>query len=290
MNTTERRSSLDHRPGALTAYRAGGTSAGFGRLLITIGVVGLIATAFGVFFGLRLVDRTSNTISGSLGLTSDAVATIEETITVAADSIAVAADGLDTLTRSVSGTEESFLSAGRLLDETAAAIATDVPDSIDAIRETMPALIRSAEVLDGALGALSIFGVDYAPDTPPADSLRRVETGLADVAERLRSGADQLGTVGESFTGLSEDAVTLTGTLEELSNNLGRADTLLEGYAATAARTAVLVDETVDDLDRQRTDGKLIVVLFGIVLALGQAVPITLGVRSLRSSTGSPIS
>lgn len=258
-------------------------SRSFGWLLLGVGLTGLLATALAVFFGLRLVERTGKTLTESLVLTADAVATIEETIAVGADSIEVAGAGLETLTRSVAGAEQSFLDAGRLLGDTADAIATDVPDSIDAIRETMPALIRSAELLDGALGALSFLGVDYAPETAPADSLARVESGLGDVADRLRSGAEQLDTVGEQFTGLSGDAVTLATTLENLSVNLGRADALLDGYAATAAETAALVGQAVSDLEQQRQEGQLIVLLFGLVLALGQVVPIALGVRALKA-------
>ncbi len=259
-------------------------SNGFAWFLMGLGVAGLLATVLAVALGLRLVDRTGTTLTRSLELTSDAVATIEETIAVGADSLEVAAEGLGTLTSSVAGAEQSFLDAGQLLDETADAIATDVPDSIDAIRETMPALIRSAELIDGALGALSFLGIDFSPETPPADSLQRVETGLADVAERLRSGAGQLDAVGDDFTGLSRDAVTLTETLEDLSANLQRADALLDGYAETAAQTAALVQATSADLEQQRSEGRLIVVLLGIILGLTQLVPLTLGWRARRTN------
>lgn len=261
----------------------GRRSTSFGRALIAIGVVGIIATLVAVFFGLRLVDRTGDTLTRSLSLTADAVETIEETIAVSADSIELAGDGLETLTDSVAGAQQSFVNAGQLLDDTADALATDVPDSIEAIRATMPALIRSAELLDGALGALSFVGVDYAPETPPADSLRNVETGLTEVADRLRAGAGQLDTVGDNFSGLSADAVTLTSTLEDLTTNLERADAVLDGYAATAEETAALVAQAAADLEQQRSEGRFIVLLLGVVLGLGQVVPILLGARFLSS-------
>lgn len=261
----------------------GRRSTSFGWALIAIGVVGIIATLVAVFFGLRLVDRTGDTLTRSLSLTADAVETIEETIAVSADSIELAGDGLETLTDSVAGAQQSFVNAGQLLDDTADALATDVPDSIEAIRATMPALIRSAELLDGALGALSFVGVDYAPETPPADSLRNVETGLTEVADRLRAGAGQLDTVGDNFSGLSADAVTLTSTLEDLTTNLERADAVLDGYAATAEETAALVAQAAADLEQQRSEGRFIVLLLGVVLGLGQVVPILLGARFLSS-------
>lgn len=252
----------------------------FGTLLLAVGIVGLVATAVVVTLGLRLVDRTGTTIADSLELTAEAVTAFEETVAVAAESIDVAGSGLATVTAAVADTEDSLRNAGALLDETAAAIREDVPDSIDAIRATMPALIQSAEVLETALGALAVLGVDFAPASPPAESLRRVEAGLSDVAARLRSGSSQLAIVGGDFLDLSGDAATLAVELDRLAANLEGADRLLEGYADTTRRTAALVAQTSSQLDSQRVEGRFLVLLFGLIVGLSHFVPLAIGWRA----------
>lgn len=252
-------------------------NAPLGRLLTGVGIAGLLITVIVVVLGLRLVDRSATTVGNSLDLTADAVRAFDETIVVAADATDVAASGLATITAAVADAEESLAGAGAVVQTTAEAIGGAVPDSIDAIRRTIPTLIQSAELLEGALGALSVLGVEFAPERSPADSLRDVEADLVDVSARLRDSSVRLETVGDDFQDLSAGAGSLSGELRSLTSTLERADALLDGYAETTRRTAVLVDQAGEDLDDQRAEGRLIVLLLGLLIGLGQVVPLALG-------------
>ncbi len=244
--------------------------------MLAVGLVGLVATVIVIALGLRLVDRTGATLAHSLELTAEAVGTVDATIDVAADSIETAADGLATLSTAVADTESSLGSAGRLLQETGSALSEDVPASIDAIRDTLPSLIQSAELLDAALATLSVFGVEFTPPTPPGESLRRVENSLAGIADRLRENAEDTTNLGEGLEGLSGGAGVLADQLDRLQESLQQAEQLLDGYSATTTRTAALVEQTSADLDAQRAEGRLIVLLAGLVIALGQTVPLAI--------------
>ncbi len=252
-------------------------SARLGRLLIGIGLIGLVAAVIVVVLGSRFVDRTAATITDSLDLTAEAVQAFDETIVVAAEATEVVASGLGTITDAVADSEATLESAGELMDSTADVLSGAVPDSVDAIRQTMPALIQTAELLEEALGALSLLGVDFSPERPPADSLRNIEGRLTDVVGTLRESAVRLETVGLGFGDLSRSAGSLTGELETLSASLERADQLLDGYSSTTQRTALLVEQARSDVDAQRTEGRLVVLLLGLLLGLGQVVPLSLG-------------
>ncbi|NND04527.1 MAG: hypothetical protein HKN91_17260 [Acidimicrobiia bacterium] len=247
---------------------------GFGRFMFAVGLVGLVATAVVIVLGLRLVDRTGATLAHSLELTAEAVSTVDATINVAADSISTATQGLTTLSSAVANSESSLLDAGELLSNAGSTLSEDVPASIDAIRETMPALIQSAGLLDTALSTLSVFGVDFAPPTPPADSLRRVESGLAGIADRLRQSSDDMTELGDGLQSLGTGVGSLAVQLDDLERSLQEAEALLDGYSTTTSRTAALVEQTSADLESQRSEGRLIVLLLGLVIALGQAVPL----------------
>lgn len=255
---------------------------GFSRLMLGIGLAGLVATVVVVVLGLRVVSRTGATLASSLELTAEAVATVDDTLVVAAEAVETVANGLDSVTDVVAESESALRGAGQVLTDTGLALRQDVPASIDAIRDTMPALIQSAEFLESALGALSILGVDFDPPVPPADSLRTVESGLAGISERLRGTSEDLGDLGVGLDGLSDGAGSLSQELETLETRLEEADRLLGSYGATTQRTALLVEEASVDLETQRRDGQLIVLLLGFIVGLGQAVPLTLAWQSSR--------
>lgn len=252
--------------------------------MIGLGIFGLVTTAVVAALGLRLVDRSGSTVARSLELTAEAVTTVEETVSAAADSVGVATEGLSTLSSAVAGARSSLAGIGGLLDDSGDAIGDEVPESIDAIRASMPALIQSAELLDTALNALSFAGVDYDPEVPPAESLRQVDRGLMNVAQLLRDGSDGLRSVGRDFDSLGTDTAELRANLQSLRGNLERADELLAGYAATTGRVAALVEDTSNELHAQRREARIIVVLFGLILGAAHVVPLSLGLRARRQS------
>lgn len=258
----------------------------FGTFLVILGVIGLVATAVVVTIGFRFVDRTGSTVAQSLDLTSDAITTVEETVAATADALGIAAGGLDTLRGALDTAGESLDGVDQLIADATVTLGSDVPESIDAIRDTVPALVQSAELLETALGAVSFLGIDYAPEIPPAESLQRVDDALVDVAVSLRDGADELAAVGSDVGTLGSDIRSLDEDLAALASNLERADGLVEGYAGTANSVAALVAATSAELDAQRTEGQLLVVMFGAILALLQIVPIAFGLRLRRRAVG----
>lgn len=256
----------------------------WGNVLVALGVAGLIMSVVVVVLGLRAVDRTGATVARSLELTADAIIAVEDSVAAAADSVTIAADGIDTLVSAAQNTEDSLGGVATLADDTASALGAEIPEAVEAIRTTMPALIESAELVEDALSTLSFLGVGFDPQNPPAASLREVDERLADVAEVLRDGSGQISVIGADLSDLEADVASLTFNLERLDANLDRATSLVGTYTATTRNITALVDDTAAELETQRRDGQMIVVLFGVVLALLHAVPIALGIRERQAS------
>ena len=253
-----------------------------GPALIVLGIAGLLATAAVIVLGLRMVDRTTDTLSRSLDVTGDAISVVEDSIIIAGEAMGNAVDGIDALQDAVDSTATSMDDATVLLTETAAALETDIPDSVDAIRLTMPALINSAQLIEDTLGSLAFLGVDFSPSDPPSASLREVDAGLEAVSTRLRDSASRLEDVGGAVGSVGESAARLGVELDDLELNLSRADGLLDGYETTAARTAEIVEQAATDLDSQRRDGRILVLLLGAIAGGIQLVPLALGWRYLQ--------
>lgn len=249
---------------------------------IAIGVLVIVGAIIAAFLGWRLIGRAGESVSASLDVTKSVVQTIEDTIQVADLAVTEAGEGLDTIRVALIGTEETLITAGVVLSDTATLVGSDIPDGLDSVRETMPALIQSAQLIDSALGALSFAGIDFSPDQPPQNSLVDVDAGLADVSSQLRESAAGLGEFGADFESMSSDVGSVAADLDGIVETLHRTDTLLDQYRATTAETAIVVEQTAADVERQTADARLLLVLILAVVALGQVLPIGAGVLMLR--------
>lgn len=254
---------------------------------IAIGVLVIVGAIIAAFLGWRLIGRAGESVAATLDVTRSVVQTIDDTIQVADLAVTEAGDGLDTIRVALIGTQETLTTAGLVLTDTATLVGTDIPDGLDSVRETMPALIQSAQLIDSALGALSFAGIDFSPDQPPQNSLADVDAGLADVSVQLRESSAGLDDFGSDFESMSADVGSVAADLDGIVETLSRTDTLLDQYRTTTAATATVVDETAAGVADQTSDARLLLVLILGVVALGQVLPIGAGVLMLRRDRSS---
>lgn len=257
------------------------------RILGVAGVaVGVIVIAGAIVAGLlgwRLIGRAGESVSASLEATSSIIDTVDDTIQVADLAVTEAGQGLATIQTALLSTEETLSTAGTVLTDTATLVGTDIPDGLDSVRATMPALIQSAQLIDNALGALSFAGIDFSPDSPPQESLADVEAGLTEVSTQLRAASGGLEQFGADFSTMSEDIGGVAGDLDGIVETLSQTDSLLDQYRTTTATTAQVVDATAADVADQTADARLLLLLVLAVVAVGQVLPIGAGLWLLRS-------
>ncbi len=254
-----------------------------GLIAVAVGTAVVVASVLAVVLGWRLIGSAADSVGDTLEISASLVETVDDTISVADIAVDQAAAGLGTIQDALAGTDETIRTASTVMADTAELVGTDIPNGIDAVRETMPALIRSAELIDGALGALSFAGIDFAPQPPPQESLSEVDDGLAEVAAKLRAASAGLAQIGDDFDTVGGDVGSITGNLEGIVQTLDETDTLLDDYRATTGGAAELVAETQTELMRQAADARVLLVLIAAILGLGQIVPIGAGVMLLRN-------
>lgn len=254
-----------------------------GRALIGASLVGVaVAVAIGVL-GFGLIDRSGETVATSLSLTADAIATVEDTVELADETVASAAAGLATLGDAFEGADGTLADIAGVMRDTAVIVGEDVPVALDAIRTTMPALIESADLIGSSLGALSFLGVDFEPPTPPGDSLREIDRGLAEMSAKLSDGSVDLDRIADDFDMLGGDVSSVREDLDGVIAGFESAAAVLDGYESTAAEAAVLVDASIVDLRRQLDEAKLLALLVAFAIGIAQVVPFAIGLRLLRA-------
>ncbi|MGH8875661.1 MAG: hypothetical protein ACRDVM_10485 [Acidimicrobiia bacterium] len=152
-----------------------------------------------------------------------------------------------------------------------------------AVREAaMPALISTAGVVDSTMRALSLVGVDYQAEVPLDDALVEVRDRLGEIPDRLRAQAEPLARAGADLVGLADSAEAVSDELTDLHVRLLDAGLLLERYSLAADRAEDVLETVRSQVLAQARLAKLLVAGLGVVLALGQTVPLAAGWWLLR--------
>lgn len=249
-------------------------------LLVGLGVVGIALSLAAAIVSWALVDGAIDSFADTLVVTEEALTITADTIDVASDAVGVAGQGLESMRTVTTEVTAALASMDEVLSEADVILAESVPDGIDAARAPMPALITTFRGITDVLSALSILGVDFAPDPPPHESLRAIDEELAALADRLRDPSVRLARVGQDLQGVMRELGGVDESLAEMTRSLDSARLLLESYEGTTERATELVADADRDLATRRTLARALVVLLTAVLITVSSVPIVLGSRT----------
>ena len=252
-----------------------------GRLMIGLGVVGAIVAVFGTIGGWIFVGQVAAASDDSLDVTVQALDAVDDTIDLAEEVLASTVDAVDALAGTLGAVSASFGTGTAAIDEVAALADTLGPSLTDA-GATVRTLERVGGQIDDVLGTLS--NLPFGPDYDPADGLGDTFGRLADTLEDLPG---QLESTSTSLTDFTENAGTLQGELDRFATSVGAIATdlantsaLVDQYRTSVEQTRDLAVETKTDLDLSVAMMRMLLVVGGVTLLLGQIVPLWLG-RSL---------
>jgi hypothetical protein len=216
--------------------------------LSAAGVITIAASVVGLVLGLILVGALADDLRATVSLSRSAIGAIGDTIEVLDDAAGRIDESLDAAAGSVSSASATADATAEALQEVATFLETELPDQLESIRQSMPAAIQAAGAIDGTLRALSLFGVDYSPDEPFDDSLRRVETALSGLPEDLRLQSESLRRLAPAADELSTEADRLALALTGLREDLGSLDGLTDSYLVTVEQAETTIADTESSL------------------------------------------
>ncbi len=219
-----------------------------GRTLNVTGYIAVAASIIALVFGLLMVQVSARDIHATIDVSGEAVSAIVATVDVLEDATSEIRIGIEAAADGVSGVSATAVTGAANIEEIATFLETDLPEDLEAISSTMPAAIQAAGAIDGALRALSFVGVSYSPELPFDDSLRSVQTALADLPDDLRTQSESLRELIPAATGLAEEADTLSLALVRLGTDLEALEGITETYHATLTEASVTLDRTASTL------------------------------------------
>ncbi len=255
--------------------------------MIALGAVGVIVAVFGVVVGWIFVGQIATASDDSLEVTVQTLDAVDDTIDLAEEVLVSTVDSVDALAGTVTAVSASFQAGTAAIDDIASLADTLGPSLADA-GDTVRTLERVGGQVDGVLEAVSSL-----PVVPAYDSENGLGATFGTLADTLEELPGQLETTSASLTDFTDNAGALQAELDQFAEavgtvgtDLGDTGTLIDQYRASVADARALALGTKDHLDLSVALMRILLVVGGITLLLGQVVPLWLG-RSLLDDVGS---
>jgi hypothetical protein len=198
-----------------------------------------------------VVDQ-SDSLDRALAASGEALRTADDTVAIVASIVDQLAGSLVAVEDAASDSISTIDGAESGLRKLAEISGEDLPRIVESLQEAMPALIQVADVIDGALGALSFVGVPYDPDVPFDESLAGVASSIENLPEQVRAQAVLIGEVGDGLGRLADQAGDLVVEVGAARAQLADGLELLNQYRAT---TAAAIDAV--EAQRQLIDTRI---------------------------------
>lgn len=240
--------------------------------------------AWAVVVGLTLaiggpivVGRIGAAAEDSLIVTSDALVAVAETVEVAASSIGTVRASLASVSDAAADLAVTVDASTEVLTEVSALTANEIPESLEAFQDSLPALISVGGAIDRTLRALSFFGVEYDPERPFDEALAALGTSLEGVPERLREQSANLDTATSGIQGVVTNTEDIAESIAALDEDIQVTEELLGEYRITTGQAARLVSDARSEVRVAVVISQVFLVLFGLVFAATQ-LPLLAGV------------
>ena len=249
--------------------------------MVGVGVAGMLIAVFGMIVGWIFVGQLATASDDTLEVTLQSLDAIDDTIDLADEVLGSSVDAVDALAGSLAAVAGSFEAGTQAIDEIAGLAVTLGPSLEDAGR-TVRKLEGIGNDLDSVLAALS--NLPLAPDYNPDATLGETFGQLADTFEVLPGQLESTAISLTDFTGsadeLQQQLDDLAASVVSIGDDLSDTDALVDQYRASVTDARTLAMSANNDLDTGAVLMRILLVLGGVTLLVGQIVPLWLG-RSL---------
>ena len=249
--------------------------------MIGLAAVGAVVAVFGIVVGWIFVGQVATASDDSLQVTVQTLDAVDDTIDLAEEVLGSTVDAVDALAGTLTAVSGSFETGTAAIDDIASLADTLGPSLADA-SDTVRSLERVGGQIDSVLGALSSLpiGPDYDPEDGLGDTFGRLADTLDELPGELESTSGSLTEFTDNAGGLQAELDEFASAVGTIALDLGDTGTLVDQYRTSVSDARALAVGTKNDLDLSVTLMRVLLVVGGITLLLGQVVPFWLG-RSL---------
>ena len=133
------------------------------------------------------------------------------------------------------------------------------------------------------------FGPEYDPQPASATSVQAVRDDLQPIADDLSNASGTLSDLSASSDDVTDRLDALAIDLDAVDRSLDESRVLIDRYRQSTSDASALAAGTRDDLDRDVWLSRVLIVVLGLAIAVGQIAPYRIGRELARtpSPTGS---
>lgn len=218
-----------------------------GLIFVLVAAAGMLLALFGIVQVWRLKTDLSSRLVESLDLTASTLNATGTGLDNVSDSLEKTAASLVLLERT-SDTSVATISETMLLLETADdVIATQLPDTIAAVQDSLATAEQGAGLIDDVLRVVSripfISDVDYNPAVPLDQSIADISDSLSEIPKTLGSTSTQLESTRRNLLIFQDRFPELAEQLNAIEDNLLAMQDVVATYRRSLDRLVNLVED-----------------------------------------------
>lgn len=255
------------------------TSSG-GRLGAAVFFVSLVAvagTVAAVVLGWRLIGSPIEQLDRLSTATSGALVTLADNLTLTRDTITQVQSGLSTTGELLADSTESIDQVRAGLSDTAEFLEGPIPEGLFAVEQALPELIATTLILEPTLGSLSFLGVEYDPEVPLSQTLRRLRRSLRPLPGELRANGELLASLAGETETIASQTNELATTIDGIADALAEAETLLSEEVQSAEAARALLGAERAQLPLLERRARVVLVIFGAATGITQLALVLVG-------------
>jgi methyl-accepting chemotaxis protein len=264
-----------------------------GVLFLLIGLLGLAFSVTGVVLGRQAVDELGSAIDTALSRSLVSLGTAGDTLVLTKSTFEQVNAGLDTVGATAENVAQTLRDTQPLLDGVSNVVASEIPDSLEAIQNSIPGVADAAGTIDDTLRTLNAFevereifgipisfdlGINYDPEVSLDDSVNQIGQSIDGMPDSLRALRSDLDLANDNLENVSSNITTIASDLEALGDNVQQIEPLVDEYIQLVADIEQLINQTQEKLDSQLELVKLVVTLLFVWIGINQIVPLYLSV------------
>jgi methyl-accepting chemotaxis protein len=244
-----------------------------GLTWLVAGTAGAVLALLGGWLGFVLIGNLASGLDASLAAAGTVLATTTEAVDLIDGVLDDTAQALSSMEETLQSGQQGMEDAAALTSSLGSLVTAEVPEALDGVLASMPALVDTARVIDRTMRALSFVGVDYNPEVPLDQSLAGIEETLQPLPEQLRAQKAALDGLASSMSDLAGNLGELSMQVSDLSDGLSDASALIDEYRTSVDDVSEVVESARSSLATQLQWARILLVLLCLTAAISLTAP-----------------
>lgn len=249
-----------------------------GVVMVGVAIVGVAVALSGTAVAWQLTGELTTSSRETLDVTIETIDSLEDSIDLADDVLSATTESIDTASTALTALAESFDAGTGVVDEIER-LTNIVGPTLGDAAVTLRQLEDVGSTIDQLLGDFSSipFAPDYRPDRELGETIGDVATEIEKLPSEFDQTAESIGGFGTALDEVKLQLERFAVDIDAVNDGLTDTSPLIAGYRRNVSDARAAAIDARAGIDDNLAVMRLLLVLGGIVFAVGQLVPFWFG-------------